>query len=55
MKKTYVIPEMESIKIGVSTMLCLSKIQEEGEEGSQLSKGFSGSPWDDGDVDAEEN
>ena len=57
MKKTYFAPELESFKISTATMLALSTKNEEASQNNNptgnLSKGFSGSLWDDG--DAEEN
>ena len=58
MKKTYFAPELESVKIAPVQMMAVSakfapnKEADNQSEGN-LSKGFSGSLWDDG--DAEEN
>ena len=57
MKKTYFAPELESVKITSVQILAgsdkLNLNPEQEGDGTVLSKGFSGSLWDDG--DAEEN
>lgn len=61
MKKTYFAPEFMAIKIAATQMLAASQLntnintEETVGDGAQMSKGFSGSLWDDGDADAEEN
>ena len=51
MKKTYIAPEIEAIKVNVITMMCKSETlnNSEGYEGSQASKEYNGDLflWDD--------
>ena len=59
MKKTYFAPELVKVELNATPLMQTTSLtKDSGEEnaigqGGQLSKGFSGSLWDDG--DAEEN
>lgn len=58
MKKTYFAPELESVKIAPVQMMAVSEKYDPNKEAENqsegnLSKGFGGGLWDDG--DAEEN
>ena len=59
MKKTYFAPELVKVELATAPMMSVTSMPKDNSddnavgEGGQLSKGFSGSLWDDG--DAEEN
>ena len=59
MKKTYSAPELIKVELLTAPMMSVTSFTKDDSEynavgdGQQLSKGFSGSLWDDG--DAEEN
>lgn len=57
MKKTYFAPEFMAIKIAATQMLAASQLnttiqtEETVGDGAQMSKGFGGGLWDDGDAE----
>ena len=59
MKKTYFAPELVKVELNATPLMQTTSLPKDSsndnaiEQGGQLSKGFSGSLWDDG--DAEEN